>query len=1229
MSIPQKRPRIDDADADDDDDSSSLFQQRVSDLKMSNINANSEINNNSNNTGLMLPIEAIQQYELPCAPFYSNSYPHSNIITHTAVSQLGYLVSAMDNGFINIFHLGFHEGFDNKNVKNFDFSQNSTKIVQNSQISTQNNPNEYHFRISLPLHKSPLISLMISACGNYCVSISLDGLVCVLNLTSFSVENTISLPFLPTCSTLLQQPPQTGPKTTGSIGMVCNDRHLSVCIGTITGHVYIYPLSTPSTTVLVSSVSQSPITSLSATPLSFFHQYLSKAQLNPSSEKTPKNYPCLSQASGYLLSTSDTAGNLELLLIPVEYTKVLPNLSLEPGMCTKNDIITTLQTVSLLSNPEVSSTPTPTPTTPQMIALQESTSSGNGRMTLYWGSLKSNVFFLAFGTIFSSILGHNITLKSQTDLFILRKSKFVGLSVQFSPNGQYFAVCSVPQQPQTDGGFLILIFSTLSMKILYTLNEQISSQYPSMNSPAIELNSDMLFKSKGVNVSPNSTTENANSLSMLLEQRLSHSTLNDTWSNVRLDDSSTVIKPRNSSTMGESQSLEPMFENNVFSKDSHEKYGKYGKYQKYEKNNSKCSFTNPNYIPSQYQTTRELQWGLFISSLYKSQINPLNETLKKLLHNAGKKTTNVNASDEHPSHSNSPLTTTSLTPINPQHSPLVVINSGDDTNDEHYRLFLSLYKPVIGTSHSTSFVQNDFFIFDKNSKYFFYSYFFGIKTIRLRDGFSIFPDIYPSIEQNSNDLDDLNAKKKHYHTLMRADTQEEVFDDEPPSQSESKKFFSAIGNGDVFLDPKIIHSQLILIDKDYFSQLNDSTITNVSLLLSNYTKTGLSGTQIDAQNDPNTVTLAPNSPHSPRTFELNKNLQQDIGIYSQHNYYNQSLNLQTQTNNNNNNNNNNAVSNYLPSPYLGNQLLSLPYQANKVLQYPSIQASPLLSKKLYNKSSRFPTHHESDLNDNIRTIDDQRTQQLKTALSKIKNDFANASHSTLHFYDLNPELFKSEEKLQFMKLREVITTLSFSNGLPTLNNANPSAGLSQSLLQTKLNQQNDKQMVTLHTNHGDMTFILYPSLTPKACENFITHSKTGYYNNLKFHRLIAGFMIQGGDPCGNGRGGESIWGVPFKDEFTPLLKHDGVGTLACANSGPNTNGSQFYITMGDCSHLDNKHTVFGKMIMVNRTQSDNNPAVGLNSINVLREIENLRVDSGDKPLQDVILLSITVHEDDM
>lgn len=120
--------------------------------------------------------------------------------------------------------------------------------------------------------------------------------------------------------------------------------------------------------------------------------------------------------------------------------------------------------------------------------------------------------------------------------------------------------------------------------------------------------------------------------------------------------------------------------------------------------------------------------------------------------------------------------------------------------------------------------------------------------------------------------------------------------------------------------------------------------------------------------------------------------------------------------------------------------------------------------------------------------------------------------------------------------------------------------------------------VVLETTQGEVQIELYPKEAPLAVANFVGHIENGYYDGLIFHRVIDGFMIQGGDPLGSGTGGESIWGKPFPDEFSEKLRFDKEGLLAMANSGPMTNGSQFFITTSKPNWLNDKHTIFGKVV---------------------------------------------------
>ncbi|CBJ32259.1 peptidylprolyl isomerase domain and WD repeat containing 1 [Ectocarpus siliculosus] len=149
----------------------------------------------------------------------------------------------------------------------------------------------------------------------------------------------------------------------------------------------------------------------------------------------------------------------------------------------------------------------------------------------------------------------------------------------------------------------------------------------------------------------------------------------------------------------------------------------------------------------------------------------------------------------------------------------------------------------------------------------------------------------------------------------------------------------------------------------------------------------------------------------------------------------------------------------------------------------------------------------------------------------------------------------------------------------------------------------------IRTSMGDIRTKLFPDECPKTIENFCTHSRNGYYDGVIFHRVIKGFMVQTGDPLGDGTGGESIWGGEFEDEFHRNLRHDRPFTLSMANGGPATNGSQFFITTVPTPWLDNKHTVFGRVTA---------------GMDVVQTIEASKVDKTDKPFSEMKIISIDI-----
>ena len=158
---------------------------------------------------------------------------------------------------------------------------------------------------------------------------------------------------------------------------------------------------------------------------------------------------------------------------------------------------------------------------------------------------------------------------------------------------------------------------------------------------------------------------------------------------------------------------------------------------------------------------------------------------------------------------------------------------------------------------------------------------------------------------------------------------------------------------------------------------------------------------------------------------------------------------------------------------------------------------------------------------------------------------------------------------------------------------------------------NEKLVATFKTNEGDFEIELFATKTPKTVENFVGLATTGKYDNLIFHRVIPQFMIQGGDPTGTGRGGESFWGGKFEDEFDTSLHHDKAGILSMANAGPGTNGSQFFITLIPTPWLDGKHSIFGEVI---------------SGMDVVNSIGDTKTGGMDKPVKDIIIQTILVEK---
>lgn len=160
--------------------------------------------------------------------------------------------------------------------------------------------------------------------------------------------------------------------------------------------------------------------------------------------------------------------------------------------------------------------------------------------------------------------------------------------------------------------------------------------------------------------------------------------------------------------------------------------------------------------------------------------------------------------------------------------------------------------------------------------------------------------------------------------------------------------------------------------------------------------------------------------------------------------------------------------------------------------------------------------------------------------------------------------------------------------------------------------ENEKLIAKMNTNMGEIEIELFADKAPKTVENFVGLAIKDYYNGIIFHRVIDQFMIQGGDPTGTGTGGESYFGGTFEDEFHPDLKHNEPGILSMANAGPNTNGSQFFITLVPTPWLDGKHSIFGKVV------------TGLDVVENIGKVQTSK--PFDKPLNDIVIESVEIDK---
>ena len=195
-------------------------------------------------------------------------------------------------------------------------------------------------------------------------------------------------------------------------------------------------------------------------------------------------------------------------------------------------------------------------------------------------------------------------------------------------------------------------------------------------------------------------------------------------------------------------------------------------------------------------------------------------------------------------------------------------------------------------------------------------------------------------------------------------------------------------------------------------------------------------------------------------------------------------------------------------------------------------------------------------------------------------------------------------------MKQILVVLLIALGFWTCN-AQDTDKMKSKDVQTK-KESKEMTVAVIKTNMGNIEVELFPDKTPKTVENFVGLVEKGYYKGVIFHRVIDKFMIQSGDPTGTGRGGESLWGKPFEDEIVPSLTFDKPGILAMANAGPNTNGSQFFITVAPTTWLNGHHTIFGQVI---------------NGMDVVYAISKVATSKpGDKPLKDVVIESVTIEK---
>lgn len=245
----------------------------------------------------------------------------------------------------------------------------------------------------------------------------------------------------------------------------------------------------------------------------------------------------------------------------------------------------------------------------------------------------------------------------------------------------------------------------------------------------------------------------------------------------------------------------------------------------------------------------------------------------------------------------------------------------------------------------------------------------------------------------------------------------------------------------------------------------------------------------------------------------------------------------------------------------------------------------------------------------IRVSAEEQKTQLQRLLSEKK-----IAYGSLEYFEWVQQSFGEDYKTfekrveNFLKLKGLLLDLQAPNSKETVEGVIERAKLKE----VRREEARRGPNVLFETTQGSFEIALFTDIAPKAVENMTRLAQKGYYDGLVFHRVIKDFMIQGGDPTATGSGGESIWGEPFEDEFSDSVNFSKPGILAMANSGPRTNGSQFFITVAPTPHLQGRHTIFGEVT---------------SGYEVVQKISETPVGAGDRPASEQKILRVVVKEE--